>query len=90
MAFDEKKDILLKELAFVQNGSRQHISAGIFTYDGGPAKVRIQRKIHTQQGTKTTSIGGMTRKEAEIAQKILTDALALPLETWPTEEGGAS
>jgi hypothetical protein len=74
--YDEGKDALIRELDYVAIGERQFACIGIWSYNGGEAKLGIQRKISTRQGTITKAIGRMTRSEANIIFKVIAEALA--------------
>jgi len=74
--YDEGKDVLIREIDYVQIGDRQHACIGIWSYNGGDAKLGIQRKIGTRSGTITKAIGRMTRSEAGIIIPICAAALA--------------
>ena len=74
--YDEGKDVLIREIEYVEIGERQHACIGIWSYNGGDAKLGIQRKISTRVGTITKAIGRMTRQEANIIIPICSKALA--------------
>jgi hypothetical protein len=74
--YDEGKDVLIREIDYVAIGERQHACIGIWSYNGGDAKLGIQRKIGTRSGTITKAIGRMTRSEAGVIIPICAAALA--------------
>jgi len=86
--YDPAKDILIKELEYVEIGDRQHACIAVWCYNGGDIKLGIQRKIGTRVGTVTKAIGRMTREEAKIIIPICAAALADDaLWTVPAKKG---
>lgn len=75
MAYDEKKDARIHEVAFEKLNDRQSVDISIYSYDGGELKVGVNRKVHTQGGTRTDAIKRMTRDEARIVVDLLAKAV---------------
>lgn len=73
--YDPAKDKQLREIEYVKIGERQHVEIGIWSYNGGEAKLGINRKVNTHSGTVTRAIGRMTRSEAQIIIPLLSSAL---------------
>lgn len=62
MAYDEKKDVLIKLIEMKQGDSSLHFS--IFTYDSGEAKLQISRMFQKKDGTASYSkVGRLTKDE---------------------------
>ena len=46
--YDPAKDILIKELEYVEIGDRQHACIAVWCYNGGDIKLGIQRKVSSR------------------------------------------
>jgi len=86
--YDPAKDVLIKELDYVEIGDRQHACIAVWCYNDGDIKLGIQRKVSSRVGTITKAIGRMTREEAKIIIPICAAALADDaLWTAPAKKG---
>lgn len=74
MAYDEKKDARIHEVAFEKLNERQSVDVSVYSYDGGELKLGVNRKVHTSGGTRTDAIRRMTRDEARIVGELLLKA----------------
>lgn len=74
MAYDKAKDEKLHVADPIAGDGNSSILIGIFSYDGGPARARINRSKHLSTGeTVVTKVGGMSRQEALLVGKQLVE-----------------
>lgn len=65
MAYQPEKDERIHELPGIQGDNETSITVGIYSYDKGPWKVRINRLKTLKDGTTVVGkLGGISRTEA--------------------------
>jgi len=65
MAYDPSKDVKIAEAAPIHGENDTRILVGIFSYGGGPRKIRVNRASKRSSGeTVIGKLGGLTPDEA--------------------------
>ncbi len=79
MAYSEKKDVLIHlcqpPYRTEIDGQGQMIQVGVYRYNGGQAKIGVQRFLSGASGMKPVKLGRMSLDEAQYVFGALSEAL---------------
>ena len=96
MAFDETKMKVFYEAEGEADDGRGTLVARLFSWEGGPQKISLARKIDRDGEPGFAKLGGMTLAEGEVACDVISEclvnagAVAAPAKDKPKANGGSA